>query len=92
MKDEQTKPQYTTPQKLQIIADVLNKRLNQTIDFNKYQCRCYLAYDYNTKSIMQLINASQIKTGGVIYCLHQDFKKIAIDRIGEQELEKYLKE
>ncbi len=86
------KTNYTTTQKLQIIADVLNKRMGQTIDFSKYQCRCYLAYDYNTKSIMQLTNASRIKAGGVIYCLNQDFKEVAIDKIGENELEKYLKE
>ena len=84
--------QYTIEEKLKIIAEALNKRMGQTIDFNKYQCRCYLAYEYNTKSIMQLVNATQIKIGGVIYCLHQDFKKIAVEKIGEKELEKYLKE
>lgn len=85
------KTNYTIQQKLQIIAEALNKRMGQTIDFNKYQSRYYLAYDHNTKSIMQLVNANQIKVGGVIYCLHQDFKKIAVDKIGEKELEKYLK-
>lgn len=83
---------YTTQQKLQIIAEALNKRLKQTIDFNKYQSRVYLAYDYNTKSITQLCRGDPFKVGGVIYCLHQDFKKIAVEKIGEQELEKYLKE
>lgn len=87
-----TEQTYTTQQKLQIIADVLNKRIGQSIDFSKYQCRCYLGYDYNTKSVIQLINASQTKIAGVIYCLNQDFKKVAIDKIGERELEKYLKE
>lgn len=84
--------QYTTEEKLKIIAEVLNKKTGKTIDFKKYQTRYYLAYDYNTKSIMQLVNASQIKVGGAIYCLHQDFKKVAIEKIGEKELEKYLKE
>lgn len=84
--------QYTVEEKLKIIAEALNKKTGQTIDFNKYQARYYLTYDYNTKSIMQLVNASQIKVGGVIYCLHQDFKKIAVDKIGEKELENYLKE
>ena len=41
---------------------------------------------------MQLVNTSQIKVSGVIYCLHQDFKKIAVEKIGDKELEKYLKE
>ena len=84
--------QYTTEEKLKIIAEALNKKTGRTIDFNKYQERYYLAYDYNTKFIMQLVNASQIKISGVVYCLHQDFKKVAIEKIGEKELEKYLKE
>ena len=84
--------QYTTKEKLKIIAEALNKKMGRTIDFNKYQERYYLAYDYNSKFIMQLANASQIKVGGVIYCLRQDFKKVAIEKIGEKELEKYLKE
>ena len=84
--------QYTTEEKLKIIAEALNKKMGRTIDFNKYQERYYLAYDYNTKFIMQLVNANQIKVGSVIYCLHQDFKKVAIEKIGEKELEKYLKE
>lgn len=84
--------QYTTEEKLKIIAEALNKKTGRTIDFNKYQERYYLAYDYNTKFIMQLVNTSQIKVGGAIYCLHQDFKKVAIEKIGEKELEKYLKE
>ena len=84
--------QYTTEEKLKIIAEALNKKMGRTIDFNKYQERYYLAYDYNSKFIMQLVNASQIKISGVIYCLHQDFKKVSIEKIGEKELEKYLKE
>lgn len=84
--------QYTTEEKLKIIAEALNKKTGRTIDFNKYQERYYLAYDYNSKFIMQLVNTSQIKVGCVIYCLHQDFKKVAIEKIGDKELEKYLKE
>ena len=84
--------QYTIEEKLKIIAEALNKRMGQTIDLNKYQERYYLAYDYNTKFIMQLVNASQIKVGGVIYCLHEDFKKVAVEKIGERELIEYLKE
>ena len=83
--------QLPTIEKLRRIAEALNKKMGRTIDFNKYQERYYLAYDYNTNFIMQLVNASQIKVGGAIYCLHQDFKKIAIEKISEKELEKYLK-
>ena len=84
--------QYTTEEKLRIIAEAFNKKTGRTIDFNAYQERYYLAYDYNSKFIMQLVNASQIKVSRVIYCLHQDFKKIAVEKIGDKELEKYLKE
>ena len=84
--------QYTTEEKLKIIAEALNKKTGQTIDFNKCQERYYLAYDYNTKFIMQLVSSNQIKVGGVIYCLHQDFKKVAIEKIGEENLIKYFKE
>ena len=84
--------QYTTEEKLKIIAEALNKKMGRTIDFNKYQERYYLAYDYNSKSIMQLVSGNQIKVSGAIYCLHQDFKKVAVEKIGEKELEKYLKE
>lgn len=83
--------QLPTIEKLKRIAEALNKKTGQAIDFKKYQARYYLAYDYNTKSIMQLVSGNQIKVGGVIYCLHQDFKKIAVEKIEEQELIKYLK-
>ncbi len=89
LKDKQ---QYTTQQKLQIIANALNKKMGEEIDFNKYQCRVYLAYDYNSKFITQLCRVDPFKAGGVIYCLHKDFRKIALEKIGEEELEKYLKE
>ena len=81
--------QYTVEEKLKIIAEALNKTTGQVINFSKCQSRYYLAYDHNTKSIMQLVNANQIKIAGVIYCLHQDFKKIAVEKIAE--LEEYLR-
>lgn len=77
--------------RLEKIADFLNKRINEKVDFTKYQCRGYLAYDYNTNSIVQLNKSDYFKTGGVIYCLSKDFKKVAIDKIGEENLIKYLK-
>ena len=34
--------QYTTEEKLKIIAEALNKKIGRTIDFNKYQERYYM--------------------------------------------------
>lgn len=76
--------------KLQDIAEKLNN--NEKIDFSKYQCRTYLAYDYNTKSIMQLVTAEPIKILGTVYCLSKDFKREAIKEIGEDILKNFIKD
>ena len=76
-------------EKLQKIANKLNG--NEKIDFNKYQCRNYLAYDYNSKFITQLSSGSPFKIAGVVYCLNANFRDVAIKWIGKDELEKYLK-
>lgn len=80
--------QLPTIEKLKRIAEKSNK---ENIDFKKNQCRAYLSYDYNTKSIMQLVDSSMIKVQGVIYCTNEKFKEIAIKWIGKEELENYLK-
>ena len=80
--------QLPTFEKLQRIANKLN---DGKLDFKKNQCRCYLSYDYNSKSIMQLVDNSNIRIQGVVYCLKQNFKEKAIEWIGKEELENYLK-
>ena len=81
--------QLTTIEKLQRIAEKNNK---EKIDFGRSQCRAYLSYDYNTKTIMQLVNNSMIKVQGVVYCTNERFKEIALKYIDKKELEKYLKD
>ena len=81
--------QLPTIEKLQRIANKLN---DVKLDFKKNQCRCYLSYDYNTKSIMQLVDSSMIKIQGVVYCTNEKFKENALKYINKEELEKYLKE
>ena len=76
-------------ERLKRIAEKFNK---ESIDFKKNQCRCYLSYDFNSKSIMQLVDCSMIKVQGVIYCTNEKFKEIALKYISKEELEKYLKE
>lgn len=75
-------------EKLKIIAEKINK---ESIDFKRNQCRCYLSYDYNTKSIMQLVDSGMIKVQGVIYCTNEKFKENALKYITKEELENYLK-
>lgn len=75
-------------EKLKRIAEKNNK---ESIDFKKNQCRAYLSYDYNTKSIMQLVDNSNIRIQGVVYCTNEKFKEIALKYINKEELEKYLK-
>ena len=77
-----------TFEKIKRIAEKINK---ESIDFKRSQCRAYLSYDYNTKSIMQLVNTTMIKVQGVIYCTNEKFKEIALKYINKEELEKYLK-
>lgn len=77
-----------TFEKLKRIAKKNNK---ESINFKRNQCRCYLSYDFNSKSIMQLVDSSMIKIQGVVYCTNEKFKEIAIKCIGKEELEQYLK-
>ena len=80
---------YSIKEKVEIIANALNAREN--IDFKKYQVKYYLAYDYNTKSIMQLVNSSPIQIQGVVYCLNQNFKNKCLEKIEENELINYIR-
>ncbi len=75
-------------ERLKIIAEKSNK---ESIDFKRNQCRCYLSYDFNSKSIMQLVDSGMIKVQGVIYCTNEKFKEIALKYINKEELEQYLK-
>ena len=77
-----------TIEKLKRIAEKINK---ESIDFKRSQCRCYLSYDFNSKSIMQLVDSSMIKIQGVVYCTNEKFKEIVLKYINKEELEQYLK-
>lgn len=76
-------------ERLKIIALKYNK---ESINFKRNQCRAYLSYDFNSKSIMQLADSGTIKIQGVVYCTNEQFKEIALKYINKEELEKYLKE
>lgn len=89
MEDKQREfNQLPTIEKLKRIAEKINK---ESIDFKRSQCRAYLSYDYNTKSVMQLADSGTIKIQGVVYCTNEKFKEIALKYINKEELEQYLK-
>lgn len=75
--------------KLEDIAKRLNKgkKINWTKDVNK---RCLYCDHYdNNKIKLGIANAYQYQ--GVVYCLDENFKDIAIEEIGEERLKRYLK-
>lgn len=87
--NESNKPQLTTQDKLIKVAEKLNNGVKPKFDF--YQLHYYLAYDFNTKSVMQLVGSNAFKIQGVIYCLSPHFKECALQFIDKKELEEYLK-
>ena len=76
-------------QELKDIAKELNK--GEKIDWNnKEQNKCFLCFDYFYNKIDYIQNRYN-KIQGTIYCLDNTFKDVAIERIGEERLKKYLK-
>jgi hypothetical protein len=76
-------------QELKDIAMELNK--GEKIDWeNSYQKKHYLGFNYNINEINFFTNIN-FKSQGIIYCLDENFKDVAIKRIGKERLTKYLK-
>ena len=73
---------------LEDIARRLNK--GENLDWsNNSQCKYYL-YLWLGEELEQHI-ASVRLIQGVVYCLDENFKDVAIEEIGEQRLKKYLR-
>ena len=76
-------------QELKDIAMELNK--GEEIDWNnKEQDKYYLYYNFLNNEISYR-SYTITKLQGAIYCLDENFKDVAIERIGEKRLTKYLK-
>ena len=74
---------------LEYIARRLNK--GQKIDWdNEDQTKSFIFLDCKTQLIERGGNLRN-KIQGVVYCLDNNFKKIAIQEIGEERLKKYLR-
>ena len=76
-------------QELRDIARELNK--GEEIDWEeKEEYKYYLYYNFVNNEI-NYRSYTIIKLQGIIYCLNENFKDVAIKRIGEERLTKYLK-
>lgn len=76
--------------KLEDIARRLNK--NKTLNW-KSQCqyKYSIYFDYTENKIDTYPTTVPYKEQGTVYCLEQNFKDIATQEIGEEQLIKYLK-
>lgn len=86
---ENYKQKLLIEQELRDVARELNK--GEEIDWNNQDQKKYcLEYDFLSNSI-GYIKYIMLKMQGTIYCLDKDFKDVAIEKIGEKRLAKYLK-
>ena len=86
---ENYKEKLIIEQELKDIAMELNK--GKEIDWEDFsQVKHYLNFDYFQYEINFFTNTSS-KKQGTIYCLDKNFKNIAVEKIGEERLTKYLK-
>lgn len=77
-------------QELRDVARELNN--GEEIDWNNnMQKKYYLGYDFSDDTITDDNYCIFVKKQGAIYCLDKNFKDVAIERIGQERLTKYLK-
>lgn len=86
---EKYKEKLLIEQKLRDIAMELNKGEKINWD-NDIRDKYYLGFAYYKDKINYYVSNKNRKQG-VIYCLDKGFKDMAIERIGEERLKKYLK-
>ena len=86
---EQEAEKILVRRQLEDIARRLNK--GQKIDWSdEDQAKSFMFLDCKTQLIERDCNLRN-KVQGVVYCLDDNFRKIAIQEIGEERLKKYLK-
>lgn len=87
---EKYRKNLKTYYELMDLAEELN--VGKKVDWNNYcQIKYSISYDSDDKEIFSTSN-NIVKILGQIYCLDKNFLEIAIDRIGEDRLEKLFKE
>ena len=87
---ENYKQKLLIEQELKDIAMELNK--GEEIDWdNDIQKKYFLEYDFLNITIVCYKYSTFIKRQGTIYCLNENFKNVAIEKIGKERLTRYLK-
>ena len=87
---ENYKEKLLIEQELKDIAMELNK--GEEIDWdNDIQKKYFLEYDFLNSTIVCYKYSTFIKRQGTIYCLNENFKNVAIEKIGKERLTRYLK-
>lgn len=87
---ENYKEKLLIEQELRDIARELNK--GEEIDWDNYiQKKYFLEYDFLSSNIVCYKYSTFIKRQGTIYCLNENFKNVAIEKIGKERLTRYLK-
>lgn len=87
---ENYKQKLLIEQELKDIAMELNK--GEEIDWdNDIQKKYFLEYDFLSSNIVCYKFSTFIKRQGTIYCLNENFKNVAIEKIGKERLTEYLK-
>ena len=74
---------------LEDIAIRLNK--GKKIDWRRFSQSKYFIYLNNEDDELGYTNSRLYKFQGVVYCLKEDFLKVAKSEIGEERLKKYLR-
>ena len=74
---------------LEDIARRLNKKAQN--EFNAYRDYKYYLYICDNNGVIGLGSNLGITTQGVVYCLSENFYKVALKGIGEDRLKKYLR-
>jgi hypothetical protein len=86
---ENHKEKLLIEQELKDIARELNK--GKEIDWkDDSKDKFCISYDFYESRITYNFNSS-VKIQGIIYCLDKNFKDVAIERIGQERLTRYLK-
>lgn len=85
---EQESEKILVRRQLEDIAQRLNKKTQN--EFNAYKDYKYYLYIHDNTGKIDLGSNLGVTTQGVVYCLSEDFYKVAIEEIGQERLKNYL--
>lgn len=83
---EQEAEKILIRRKLEDIAKKLNKGRNIDWESHEYKFHLLIFNDFISQEVCQ-----NIKYQGTVYCIDENFKDVAIEKIGEERLKAYLR-